>query len=138
MFDKSLMVYIALGIGFFYLITTYVGDIQKEDDSLRNSSYEMEHKYDQYYTEDSIGQEIVDTTLADPSIQIDIWNKSPIKSEFLDLFPDFDTMKTFIKNRVRGKYLVQKLTAKVNEVEDKFFSGTMSAEDAKRALKNIK
>ena len=137
MFDKALMVYIALGIGFFYLITTYVGDIQKED-TLSNSSYEIEHKYDQYYTEDSIGQKIIDVTLADPSIQIDIWNKSPIKNEFLELFPDFDTMKTFIKNRVRGKHLVQKLMAKVSDVEDKFFSGTMSAEDAKRALKNIK
>jgi len=138
MFDKSMMVYIAVGIGFFYLITTYVGDIQKEDERLSNSGYEMEHKYDQYYTEDSIGQDIVDATLADPKMQIEAWNHSKIKQEFLDLFPDFDTMKKFIKNRVRGEYLVKKLTDQVNTVEDKFFSGAMNAEQAKRTLENIK
>ena len=137
MFDKSMMVYIAVGIGFFYLVTTYVGDIQKEDERLRSSGYEMEHQYDQYYTEDSIGQDIIDATLADSAIQIEIWNNSKIKSEFLELFPDFDTMKVFIKERVRGKPLVEKLLSETSKIEDRFFSGTMSAEDAKRALANI-
>ncbi len=138
MFDKSMMVYIAVGIGFFYLITTYVGDIQKEDERLSNSGYEMEHKYDQYYTQDSIGQDIIDVTFADPQTQIGAWNHSPLKREFLELFPDFDTMKTFIKNRVRGEYLVQTLTKKVNEIEDQFFSGKIDAEQAKRLLERIK
>jgi hypothetical protein len=136
--DKSFMVFLAVGIGFFYVITTYVGDIQKEDEMYQNSAYQDEHKYDQYYTTDSIGQDIIDVTLADPKMQLEAWNQSQLKNEFLELFPDFDTMKAFIKNRVRGEQLIQKLSSKVNEVEDKFFSGTMSAEQAKRALENIK
>jgi hypothetical protein len=47
-------------------------------------------------------------------------------------------MKVFIHNRVRGESLIKKLTKKINEVEDKFFSGAMNAEQAKRALENIK
>ena len=136
--DKSFMVFLAVGIGFFYVITTYVGDIQKEDEMYQNRAYQDEHKYDQYYTTDSIGQDIIDVTLADPKMQLEAWNQSQLKNEFLELFPDFDTMKAFIKNRVRGEQLIQKLSSKVNEVEDKFFSGTMSAEQAKRALENIK
>ena len=138
MLDKSMMIFIAIGIGFYYVVTHYVGDIQKEDETYQNSGYQNEHKYDQYYTTDSIGQDIIDVTLADPATQLEAWNRSPIKNEFLELFPDFDTMRAFIKSRVRGGSLIKKLTAKVNEVEDKFFSGAMNAEQAKRALENIK
>jgi hypothetical protein len=138
MLDKSMMTFIAVGIGFFYLVTTYVGDIQKEDEKFQNSAYQDEHRYDQYYTTDSIGQMIIDVTLADSQTQIEAWNHSRLKNEFLELFPDFDTMKVFIRNRVRGEHLIQRLIAKINEVEDKFFSGSMNAEQAKRALEHIK
>jgi hypothetical protein len=138
MLDKSMMVFIAIGIGFYYVVTHYVGDIQKEDEVYQNSAYQDEHKYDQYYTTDSIGQDIIDATLADPATQVEVWNRSPLKSEFLEIFPDFDTMKGFIKNRVRGEPLVHKLLQNVSNVEDRFFSGTMNAEQAKRALENIK
>jgi len=136
--DKSLMVFIAVGVGFFYLITTTIGDIQKEDEVFQNSDYKKEHKYDQYITTDSIGEEILDVTLADSKMQIEAWNHSDIKQEFIDLFPDFDTMRTFVKNRVRGDVLVKKLTDQIKKVEDAFFSGTMNAEQAKRVLKQLK
>ncbi len=135
--DKSFMIFLAVGIAFFYVVTTYVGDIQKEDDVYQNSEYEKEHKYDQYKTKDSIGQDILDVTTADPQTQVEAWNHSTLKEEFLGLYPDFDTMKTFVKNRVRGEQLVKKLTAKINMVEDKFFSGAMDAEQAKRALETL-
>ena len=133
-----MMVFIAVGIGFFYVVTTYVGDIQKEDDRLQNSGYEQEHRFDRYYTEDSIGEKILDVTLADPQTQVAAWNKSPLKQEYLELFPDFDTMRTFIKNRVRGKVLTDKLNKQIKDVEDKFFSGTIDAETAKRTLGQLK
>ena len=136
--DKSLMIYIAIGVGFFYLITTYVGDIQKEDKVFRNSEYEQQHKYDQYMTTDSIGQTILDVTLADAKTQIQAWNQSELRKEFLDLFPDFDTMKEFVKNRVRGEILLKKLDTQISTVEDKFLSGTINAEEAKRALEKLK
>ena len=136
--DKSFMVFLAVGIAFFYVITTYVGDIQKEDDRLQNTDYIQEHKYDQYKTTDSIGQEVLDVTLADQKTQVEAWNHSAIKQEFVELFPDFDTMRTFVKNRVRGDQLIKKLTDQINKVEDAFFSGTMNTEQAKRALEHLK
>jgi uncharacterized protein YpmS len=136
--DKSLIMFIAVGIAFLYFVTNFVGDIQKEDEVFQSSDYKEKHKYNQYYTTDSIGQDIIDVTLADPKTQLEAWNRSQVKNEFLELFPDFDTMKAFIKNRVRGEELIRKLTGKVNEVEDKFFSGTMNAEQAQRALEHIK
>ena len=136
--DKSFMIFLAVGIAFFYVVTTYVGDIQKEDEVYQNSEYKQEHKYDQYKTTDSIGEEILDVTSADHETQVEAWNHSSLKQEFLDIFPDFDTMKTFVKNRVRGEYLIGRLTDQISKVEDAFFSGSMNAEQAKRALENLK
>jgi hypothetical protein len=73
----------------------------------------------------------------DPDTQVKAWNASPLKAEFLDIFPDFDTMKGFVRNRVRGKELVQKLLKRISTVEDKFFSGTMGTEQAKHALEKL-
>ncbi|SFZ97320.1 hypothetical protein MNB_SV-5-249 [hydrothermal vent metagenome] len=136
--DKSLMIFIAIGLGALYLVTNFVGDIQAEDDAYKNSGYQQEHIYDKYQTTDSVGQDILDVTGADVKTQLGAWNSSLLKDEFLDLFPDFTEMKNFINDRIRGKILQDKLTKKVTEIEDKFFSGGITAEDAKRGLSTLK
>ena len=87
---------------------------------------------------DSIGQSIIDVTGADIKTQLDVWNSSMLKDEFLALFPDFSEMKNFINDRIRGKVLQDKLINSVNTIEDKFFSGAMNAEEAKRELSSLK
>lgn len=135
--DKSLMIFIAVGIGFLYFITNFIGEIQ-EDDNLQNSEYKEKHKYDAYHNVDSIGQEILDVTGAAASEQVAAWNASILKNDFLMLFPDFSEMKVFIDERVRGKVVKEKLINSVNDAEDKYFSGVMNAEQAKRSLDTLK
>ena len=132
--DKSLLVFIAIGAGFLYFITSFVGDIQEEDDKYQNIEYQKKHMYDQYQSVDSIGREILDLTGLDAATQMAAWKKSRLKEEFLELFPDFSEMKKFIKERTRGDALQAELFKSVDEVESKYFSGTMNAEQAKRAL----
>ncbi len=132
--DKSLFIFILIGLGFLYFVTNFVGDIQKEDETYQNNEYQQEHKYDQYQSVDSIGQKILNLTGADTKTQIAAWNASELKQEFLELFPDFSDMKRFVKERVRGDTLKTKLLSQINTVESKFFSGTMNAEQAKQAL----
>ena len=132
--DKSLFIFLIVGLGFLYVVTHFVGDIQKEDDRLQNTEYQMEHKYDKYYTTDSIGQEILDLTDAPASEQLEAWNASMLKQDLISLYPDFAEMKHFVKDRVRGKPIVQKLLKYIDGVEDKFFSGKINSEEAKRML----
>ena len=136
--DKGLMFFVVIGVGFLYFITNFIGSIQEEDEGYRNNDYNQEHKYDAYMAVDSIGQDILDVTDANLETQIGAWNHSLLKDEFLDLFPDFSEMKNFVKDRVRGKILHDKLTNKINTIEDKFFSGGITAADAKRELSTLK
>ena len=134
--DKTLIVFLIIGAGFFYFVMNLVNETNSEDDKYLNTMSQQE-QYAKYQKVDSIGQEILDVTLADPVTQLKVWNASQIKQEFLELFPDFDTMRGFVKNRVRGENLVQKLTQKINETEDKFFSGSIDTEQAKRMLDKL-
>ena len=132
--DKSLFIFIAVGIGFLYFINSFVADIQEEDDKYQNKEYQQKHQYDQYLSVDSIGREILDLTGADATIQMTAWKKSGLKEEFLTLFPDFSEMKKFVKERTRGDALQAELFKTIDDVEGKYFSGTMNVEQAKRAL----
>ncbi|MEA2048613.1 MAG: hypothetical protein U9O64_09240 [Campylobacterota bacterium] len=135
--DRSLIIFIAIGIGFLYFITNFIGEIQQED-SLQSSEYKDKHKYDAYQSVDSIGREILDVTDADTAVQVGAWNSSQLKKEFLTLFPDFSEMKIFAKERVRGATLQKKLMHMIDTVEHQYFSGSVDAEGAKRSLGSLK
>ena len=135
--DRSLLIFIAIGVGFLYFTTHFIGGIQ-EDDKFQSEEYKKKHQFDHYQSVDSIGRQILDVTDSTPDIQIQAWNSSPLKKELLALFPDFSAMKKFVEERVRGKALKEKLVNTVNEAEGKYFSGTMDAEEVKRMLDTLK
>lgn len=136
--DKSLFVFILIGLGALYLVTHFVGDIQAEDDVYQNNEYKVEHKYDQYQKVDSVGQSILSVNDADAKTQEAAWHASLVKVEFLELFPDYSEMKKFVKERVRGDAIQKKLLQTLDTVEGKFFSGALNAEQAKDALDSLK
>lgn len=135
--DKTFLAYVAVGIGFLYFVTNFVGDIQAEDERYRNSGYEIEHKYDKYMGVDSIGQDVLKFTGVNVKTQKAAWNASQIKQEFLEIFPDFAAMRAFVSDRIEGDGVKSTLLAKIKEVEDKYFSGEMTAEQAKFALDSL-
>jgi len=136
--DKTFMVFVAIGIGFLYFVTNFVGDIQEEDENYRNKSYVKEHQYDQYMGVDSVGRNVLNLLSADDATQVAAWNDTSLKDEYMALFPDFSFMKTFINERVKGESLKKKLLKQLSTVEDKFFSGTITAEQAKHELSSLK
>jgi len=136
--DKSLVIFIAVGLGALYLVINFVGDIQKEDDSYKSNQYTMEHQYDQYQRTDSIGQSILVFEDEDIKIQLAAWHASEIKQEFLEIFPDYTEMKKFVKERIRSDLLQNTIIKKIDEVEGKFFSGSINAEQAKQMLDSLK
>jgi len=136
--DKTFLFFVAVGIAFLYFVTNFVGDIQEEDDRFRNNTYEKEHKYDKYKTVNSVGQDILNLLGADSGTQVATWNESDLKNEFILLFPDFGDMKLFVKDRIMGDVLSKKLLAQIKSVEDKFFAGTITADQAKQELSSLK
>ena len=94
--------------------------------------------YDKYQTVDEVGQDILNLLGADAGTQIAAWNKSRLKEEFILLFPDFGDMKNFVRDRIRGEELTKKLLAQISSVEDRFFSGAITADQARQELSLLK
>jgi len=136
--DKSFMIFIAIGIGFFYLITNFVGDIEKDDGYPTTSLEQQEHKYDKYISSDSVGRSILTVNGISRKEQIEAWNHSPIKVDFMSFYPDFDEMKNVIKERVMTQDFRDYLLKKVTIIERKFLGGKIDTEQAQRELDQIR
>ena len=132
--DRSFLAYMAIGIGFIYLITNFIGDIQESDENLRNSAYDQKHQFSQYYGKDSIGRDVLNLYGVDVQMQISAWNESKLREEYVEFFPDFSEMNKFVKERVNAKELSAKLAKQLTDIEDRFLVGTVSMEQAKIEL----
>jgi hypothetical protein len=135
--DKSFLIYLAFGAGFFYFITTFIGDLEKEDDKQYQYNKKQTKKYAKYKTVDSVGQEVLDVTGSTLAVQIDVWHHSDLKNELISIFPNFSEMKFFISDRIVGEELENKLLQVVADVEDGVISGTMSIKQAKMKLDSL-
>ena len=136
--DKSFFVFLVIGTVFLYVVTTFVGDLQKEDDKAYQYAQQQTGKYAKYQTVDSVGQAVIDVSKASDAMQIEVWNHSVLKDEFIRLFPNFEEMQFFIRDRIVGKGLQDKLLKLVAEVEDGVVSGAMSVKQAKIKLGLLK
>ena len=129
--DKSMLVYLALGVVFVYVIMNLT-KIADEPDIGVNSYQRI--SYDHYEGINSEGQIIVNFSELSNVKQIDAWKGHPLRKEWMHLFPDFPAMKSFIDTRVKGQFLHSKVMGLLNEIEKKYYSGEINMEQAKQRL----
>jgi hypothetical protein len=134
--DKTFLIFVIIGVGALYFVSNSVSNIQKEDETYRNDDYNEQHRYDAYQGKDSIGRNILNLYSASSAEQIDAWNDSQLKEKYISLFPDFDEMIKFTKERVHGDYLNKKLFDQVKSIEKRFISGKITSERAMVDLKS--
>jgi len=132
--DKKLFLFAAAGIGVLFVLTNFIGEVQKGDKRFQTEAYIQEHGNDQYKMTDSIGQDILNLMGVDEQKQVEVWNRSELKVEFLSLFPDFSEMRRFVDERIRGEFLKEKLLRHIKKIEGDYFAGNIDAEQAKRLL----
>jgi hypothetical protein len=139
--DKTFLVYVLFGMAFLYVINTFLHDVTVSDDvqtCTTNVTLSEKEELARYIRHDETGAKILDVSTASADIQEKAWEHLSFKNELVDLFPDFDTMKLFIKNRVIGEPLRSRILKRIDQVEDKFLSGEISAEKAKDMLLRLK
>ncbi len=134
--DKGLLIFIAIGLIATYFVTNIIGDIQ-DDGEKQRGTYKKENQYEQYQGVDIVGDTILDVQNIDEKKQLEVWNKSELQHEFIELFPNFDAMKRYVNDRIRGDALQNKLLKRIDNVEIQFISGTLSGEQSKSKLNSI-
>ncbi|MCK5853850.1 MAG: hypothetical protein KAG56_01425 [Sulfurovaceae bacterium] len=135
--DKGLLIFVAIGLIATYLVTNFIGDIQ-DDDEKQRGTYNKEKQYEEYQRIDIIGDAILDVQHISAKKQLEVWNKSELKQEFLEQFPNFDGMKRYVDGKIKGDALQKKLLQAIDDVEIQFISGTLSGEQSKAKLELLK
>lgn len=126
------IIFIVGTVGLFYFGSKVLGDLDPQGKKVSFSDKKN------FLALDTVGREIIDVRGKSKSMQMNAWNQSPLKEDFLDLFPNFIEMKYFIEERVRGDILSQKLTLLLERVESRYVSGKIDRTDAKQALGTLK
>jgi|LGVC01.1.fsa_nt_gb hypothetical protein len=132
--SQGLIIFIAIGAILSYILVGFINDIQDADNKLITQEKLIAKEDKSYYRKDVVGQTIL--VFKDISFEkkLGVWKRSPLHQEFMDLFPNFLGMKAFISDRIIDADFQQRLTSKVNETEDAFFSGNITQEQAKEKL----
>ena len=132
--EKTLLAFIVVGAGFIYFVTHFVRGIQAEDETYRNSRYRQEHRYDRYYTTNSIGEKTL--MLEGVSLQegVAAWNASALKKEMLSRFPNFAEMRRFLSERVVGEPTHSALLHYFDSVQEAYLAGKINSLEAKQRL----
>jgi len=132
--SQGLIIFIAIGAILSYILVGFINDIQDADDKLITQEKLIAKEDMGYHQKDVVGQTILVFKDISSEKKIGIWKRSPLHQEFMDLFPNFTEMKAFIKDRIIDTDFQQRLTKKVDETEDAFFSGEVTQEQAKEKL----
>jgi len=128
---------IVAGAIVFFILLMGINKFKSEDDRLMNKK-ELQAQEDQKgYRSDVVGDTVLVKIDAPLAKRIDIWKRSPMHQEFLDLFPKFGDMQMFVDDRVKDEELRAVIINKVKSVEDSFFSGTVSDFEAKENIDKI-
>ena len=132
--SQGLIIFIAIGAILSYILVGFINDIQDADDKLITQEKLIVKEDMTFHQKDVVGQTILVFSGDSLEKKIGVWKRSPLHQEFMDYFPNFTEMKAFINDRIIDADFQQRLTKKVDEAEDTFFSGEATQEQAKEKL----
>jgi hypothetical protein len=135
--DKPFVVYVATGLGFMYLLTNFITEIEKDEGYPTIQEEPNDEKYAKYIKYDSIGRPILDVKNLTINIQKEAWNHSSLKKDFLSFYPDYDEMKKYIKERVVGEKFQNYLLQNISKIEKDFLLGKINSDKALLRLKSL-
>jgi hypothetical protein len=69
--------------------------------------------------------------------RIELWKRSPLHIEYINLFPDFSEMTLYVDDRIYDAELKSTILNQLKKVESDFFTGAVSPVQAKENLDKI-
>ncbi len=132
---QGLMIFMAIGVIGIYVLMGFMKKVQTSD-SLATPDVMLAEADKKHYRKDAIGQTVLAFSGESYREKFDIWKRSPLHAEFMNLFPNFMAMKDFAKDRILDLAFEEKLSKKIDAIETEYFSGKISDMQAKEKLDN--
>jgi len=124
-------------IALFFILSglmNFVNDLHDDVDIKSNYS-SQETKAENYYDINVVGEQTIVLSGLSKSKKREVWNKSILKIEMMDFFPNFSLMSEFVEERmIDDSDFKKKLLEKIESTEEKYISGVVTGQRAKVAL----
>jgi len=115
---KGMFILIAIGIGFIFLATDLVKNVDDSPSSGRYSMSGSENTEIQRYLKDNpAGYQVFDPSSLNLEKAKKLWNNSELKQEMMDYFPKFELMKEYVRLHVVDGKFADRLVSKIAEAE---------------------
>ena len=124
-------------IALFFIVSgliNFIGDLE-DDVNVKSHYNSRESKNENYYGVDIVGEQTILLNGLSNSKKGEIWNTSPLKTEMMNLFPDFSLMHEFVENRMIDESDFKKnLLDKIDRTEEEYIGGVLTGQRAKATL----
>jgi len=133
--NQGLMIFMAIGVIGIYVLMGFMKKVQSTD-NLSTTETRLVKADKKHYRQDAIGQTVLVFGGESYQEKFEIWKRSPLHGEFMDLFPNFMAMQDFAKDRILDPVFQKELAKKIDIIETEYFSGKISDMQAKEKLDN--
>ncbi|WP_457607370.1 hypothetical protein [Nitratifractor sp.] len=135
---KGLLILFGVGVAFAYFVFNFVGDVERSDPDSAVSKDERKAKaWAKYYTEDALGQQVLNFGNTPIKVAREVWSESPVRRGMLDEFPDFEGMRFFVNDRIKPSPFRDYLLKKIDDIESAYLGGEIDADKAKELLTKL-
>ena len=132
---QGLIIFLAIGVIGIYVLMGFMKKVQTTD-NLSTTETRLVEADKKHYRQDAIGQTVLVFGGESYREKFDIWKRSPLHLQFMELFPNFMAMKDFAKDRILDSVFQEELAKKIDAIETEYFSGKISDMQAKEKLDN--
>jgi len=135
---KGFILLVGIGGLFAYFVFNFVGNVERDTPSSQEvQSRKAEQDFARYYIKDAAGYPVLALGNTPLSKAREVWGKSPILDDVLELFPRFDLMKKSITLHVEEGDFRRYLLKRLDEVESQYLGGTIDPDRAKEMIRNL-
>jgi len=135
--NKGVIVLLAVGLGFLYFATNIVKQVEDDNPRLQNNQSRKAKENLKYYIEDSNGDLVLDFSSESIAKSKLVWKDCIVKKEIMGYFPNFDTMKQIVNNKLIDSKFKTFFLNKLNKTENDYISGNITLDQAKAGLNNL-
>jgi hypothetical protein len=135
--SQGLIIMIVIGVTLGYFLIGFVKTLDTDASEAIAKEQKIAGEDQSFHRKNSIGQTILVFENAPVEKKLETWKRSPLHKEFMQFFPNFNQMRLFVGDRIVDPEFQENLTAKINEIENAYFSGTMTKEQAFDALNSF-
>ena len=133
--EKGLLIVITAGVLFGYFALNMFHTASTGEEPAWNSA--LEDKYARYYTEDVLGDRVLNLNTLPREKAKEIWRQIPMGKELSEWLPDFDTVHTEVTNRVAEGAFRDYLLDVIETLKEKVIVGEMTIDEAKKKIEQL-